>query len=68
MVKWGGAQSSSHTEPRMDCVAPPQVAPQLPHKISPLYAKGAAWGSAVVPTDLATEHLHTLQNGLVTHG
>lgn len=35
--------------------------------ISPLYAKGGRHRAALV-TDLATEHLHTLQNGLVTHG
>ena len=35
--------------------------------ISPLYAKGGRHGAALV-TDLATEHLHALQNGLVTHG
>lgn len=35
--------------------------------ISPLYAKGGRHSAALV-TDLATEHLHALQNGLVTHG
>lgn len=51
----------------MDCVAPQAPPTATSHNISPLHAKGAARGAAVL-TDLATEHLHALQNGLVTHG
>lgn len=70
--KW--TRGEGHHEGRRKISHTAEAAKPLPErthpqtkKLSPLYAKGGRHGAAP-PTDLATEHLHALQYGLVTHG